>query len=383
MKTENKKTGKILILIGVAILVILLAIVFVSISLLGAKNSTENAITYKISVGRGEGSKSIGKDLKENKIIKSSSAFYIYARLKKPSIKAGIYTVSSDKSIKELINIFQSGKQESIVIAIPEGLTMRKIAELLDKNSVCKKDDFLQACQSKEMLCEFSLFSENKNDVQIENFEGFFLDKIQGRICMDTGYEVYDIFKKHKEKGTLTPQEQKLYDEYKKDRHICEMICTKRIANKDNILIYPEGAWNITPRLTQTLFPGAARIAINGNGVIIPIGIVRNKKIYTVNIGKEISTDGACELDVKDITKELKEKINSLVGEIIFSDNKIISRDSLSTSYQNEIDFINDIMSESENGYTTDIIEKTRYYDLDYPENVIAEARNALTKLKW
>ena len=38
--------------------------------------------------------------------------------------------------------------------------------------------------------------------------------------------------------------------------------------------------------------------------------------------------------------------------------------------YQNELDFVRDIMSESENGYTLDIIEKTRYNDPDYPENV-------------
>ena len=34
-------------------------------------------------------------------------------------------------------------------------------------------------------------------------------------------------------------------------------------------------------------------------------------------------------------------------------------------------DFINDIMSESENGYTLDVIEKTRFFDPNYPENVI------------
>lgn len=224
---------------------------------------------------------------------------------------------------------------------------------------------------SMEAINEQVYFVMGDPEETYRNFEGFFLDKIQGRICMDTGYEIYDIFKKHKEKIELTKEEQALYDEYKKDRHICEMVCTKRVANKDSILIYPEGAWNITPRLTQTLFPGAARIAINGNGVIIPMGILRNKKTYTINIGKEIDTSGACESDVKNITEELKENINSLVGEIIFSSDKIVSRDTLSTPYQNELDYINDIMSESENGYTIDVIEKTRYYDPDYPENVI------------
>ncbi len=202
------------------------------------------------------------------------------------------------------------------------------------------------------------------------NIEGLFLDMMQGRICVDTGYNIFDIFRKHHRGEILSPEEQVLYEEYKKDRHICEDVCTRRIANKDNILIYPEGAWNVSPRLTQALFPGTARIAVNGNGVIIPVGILRDKKKYTVNIGKEIDVTGACDSDIKDITRELKENMNSLVGEIIFSDEKKIARNSLGTPSQNEIDFINDIMSESENDYTFDAIEKSRYYDSDAPENV-------------
>ncbi len=202
------------------------------------------------------------------------------------------------------------------------------------------------------------------------NFEGFFLDKIQGRVCVDTGYNINDIFKKHMNGEDLTEEELELYNEYKTDRHICEETCIKRVLNKDNILIYPEGAWNVTPRITQRLFPGAAKMAVNGNGVIVPIGIVRDNKKYTVNIGSEMDVSGATNSDVKDITKELQEKMNSLLGEIIFNENKIIHRDSLKDARQNELDFINDIMSESENGYTLDVIEKTRYYDPDYPENV-------------
>ena len=207
------------------------------------------------------------------------------------------------------------------------------------------------------------------------NFEGFFLEHIQGRICMDTGYQIADIFKKVQDGIELTNEELALYKEYKKDRHICESVCTKRISNKENILIYPEGAWNITSRMVQSLFKGAARIAINGNGVIVPIGIVRDKLNYTVNIGSEFDVSGAQASDAEDITNELKEKISSLVGEIIFNENKILKRNELGTPSQNEIDFINDIMSESENGYTKEVIENTRYNDPLYPENVFKKIK--------
>lgn len=210
------------------------------------------------------------------------------------------------------------------------------------------------------------------------NFEGFFLDNIQGRICLDTGYQISDIFKKKRNKEELTLKEQELYDEYKKDRHICEDICTKRILNKDNILIFPEGAWNTTPRIVQPIFDGTARIAINGDGLIVPLGIVRNNKKYIVNIGKEMNIEGATISDTTDVTKELRENMCSLVGEIIFNEDKTYSRASMGTPKENELEFINDIMKESENGYTLDVIKNTRYYDKNAPENVIKLVRKGL-----
>ena len=177
-----------------------------------------------------------------------------------------------------------------------------------------------------EAINEQAYFVMGDPEETNKNLEGFFLDNFCGRICFDTGYQVYDLYKKHREGIPLSKEEQALYDEFKKDRHIGEETATRRIANKDNILIYPEGAWNITPRLTQSLFRGTARIAVNGNGIIVPIGIVRDKKRYTVNVGKEMDIQGASLSDVEDITSELKERMNSLVGEIIFSGDKITPR---------------------------------------------------------
>ena len=222
-----------------------------------------------------------------------------------------------------------------------------------------------------EAIKEQAYFIMGDPEETYRNFEGFFLDKLQGRICMDTGYNIYDLFQKKKLGNKLTKEELEIYNEYKKDRHVCEDTCTKRIANKDNILIYPEAAWNITPRLTQTLFPGAARIAVNGNGVINPIGIIKEGKTYIVNIGSELDVSGAELSDVKDITNELKELLNTLKGEIIFSNiDNISSRETLGTFSEIEKSFIEEIMAETTNGYTVDVIEKTRYYDPDYPENV-------------
>lgn len=229
-----------------------------------------------------------------------------------------------------------------------------------------------------EAIGEQAYFIMGDAEETYRNFEGFFLDNINGRISFDTGYQIADIFKKKRNNEYLTLKEQYLYDEFKKDRHICEEYSTMRVARGDRIAICPEGAWNTTPRIVQPIFDGAARIAIKGNGNLVPIGILRDGKTYSVNIGKEIDLTNATLQDVKEVTKELRENMCSLVGEMIFNQDKITSRSSMATPEENELAFINDIMSESENGYTLDVIKKTRYYDNDAPENVYKMKKNII-----
>ena len=207
------------------------------------------------------------------------------------------------------------------------------------------------------------------------NFEGFFLDKMSGRIAFDTGYQVQEIRRRLKNGDSVSKEELALYYSYKNDRHIAELNCTKRVAMGDSIFINPEGAWNITDRITQPIYDGAARIAISGKGVINPIGVIRDRKTYKVNIGSEMDVTGAQISDVKDVSKQLFENINSLVGEMIFyeSENKPpeLKRGELGNASDLLDAHIADIMSEEANGYTRDIIEATRCEDPDRPENVM------------
>ena len=71
-------------------------------------------------------------------------------------------------SVKEIISVLESGKQAQIVVSIPEGLTMRRIGEILEKKDVVSKDDFLLACKNPELLNKYNL----KN---IKNFSKKFL----------------------------------------------------------------------------------------------------------------------------------------------------------------------------------------------------------------
>ncbi|MCR4790985.1 MAG: endolytic transglycosylase MltG, partial [Treponemataceae bacterium] len=101
----------------------------------------------------------------KNKVIKSDLAFYAYTKIRRPVIKAGFYKVSSDMSVKEIVNILIEGKQALAIVSIPEGLTMRRIGEIMENNHICPQSDFLAACNDGNLLAEFNL--------ETVNFEGF------------------------------------------------------------------------------------------------------------------------------------------------------------------------------------------------------------------
>lgn len=160
---------KSLIIFFSTILLITASAFFIFTSLLSpvvSDKSSEDFSQFTVKIPRGVGLRVVGENLYQNKMIKSSLVFYVYSRFTKPLVKAGVYQIDNSLSVKEILAVLESGKQSQIVVSIPEGLTMRRIGELLESKDVVLKDDFLQACKNPELLKKYNL--EN-----IKNFEGF------------------------------------------------------------------------------------------------------------------------------------------------------------------------------------------------------------------
>ena len=165
----KSKLLKSLIIFFSTILLITASTFFIFTSLLSpvvSDKSSEDFSQFTVKIPRGVGLRVVGENLYQNKMIKSSLVFYIYSRFTKPLVKAGVYQIDNSLSVKEILAVLESGKQSQIVVSIPEGLTMRRIGELLESKDVVLKDDFLQACKNPELLKKYNL--EN-----IKNFEGF------------------------------------------------------------------------------------------------------------------------------------------------------------------------------------------------------------------
>lgn len=114
----------------------------------------------------------ISELLAQSGLVRSDKAFYIAARFpflafrkNVPVMKSGYYSVDSSMSALQVMEILESGRQDSVKVSVPEGLTVRKIALLLEKNGVCQADDFIEAAHNPLLLEKFEIPSES--------FEGF------------------------------------------------------------------------------------------------------------------------------------------------------------------------------------------------------------------
>lgn len=168
-----KKKSKILL----SIFIILIAFIAASVSYIkvqltpvskgDAKNEVRVEIPYGISVA------SVGDLLQDNNLIRSSKLFYAIARypqLKKilfPSektesfaLKSGIYYIKDNLNIVQIQTILSSGQQEYIKVSIPEGLTISKIAAILEENRICDSKDFITKAKDEYVAAKYDIPGE-------------------------------------------------------------------------------------------------------------------------------------------------------------------------------------------------------------------------------
>lgn len=137
-------------------------------------SSAERAITERIEVPEGMTVKKFARTLKEKKLIKNKNAFYLAARYSffrflaggaKLKLESGVYRISSGMSVADIFALASSGKKEYVHIAFPEGLTISKIAERLEKAGICSASDFKASAKDGELI--------KKYDIRSSTLEGY------------------------------------------------------------------------------------------------------------------------------------------------------------------------------------------------------------------
>ncbi|MCQ2573308.1 MAG: endolytic transglycosylase MltG [Treponema sp.] len=153
------------------------------ISKTSSSSSSSNQIEKtRIEIHSGDSVKKTALLLKEKNLIKNDMVFYAFAR--KPELmkfffkntetensisnfvlKSGMYYVSPDMDIPEILSLLSSGQQEYVSVSIPEGWTISKIGNLLEEKEICPKEDFIKICHDTNFLI--------KNHISLDSAEGF------------------------------------------------------------------------------------------------------------------------------------------------------------------------------------------------------------------
>lgn len=176
---------------------------------------------------------------------------------------------------------------------------------------------------------------------------------------------------------------------YKKDRFVAKETAVKLLNQGGNLIIFPEGAWNITENEpVMPLFNGTAEMAIRSSADIIPIAIEQRGRHYYVIIGKNISSESYTLDEIQELTSVLHERLCTLKWKI-WEHFAMYKRVELA---ENEADiYLNDIMKETENGYTVEEIIRTRFHRkvvgreeaFAFMKNLNVSRNNAFLLRKW
>lgn len=161
-KSKNKKVKKRLP-IGIRILIILLVsfflaacIIFTAIEIEGI--TFDKPITAEIVLEQGSTSEDIAETLKENKIINSSILFRLYVKIKGANgFKFGVHEVKSNQSYSSLIETLSQNVDpaNTVKVTVPEGLSVKQIAKLMQKNKICSEKEFIKAVKYKDYDYDF------------------------------------------------------------------------------------------------------------------------------------------------------------------------------------------------------------------------------------
>lgn len=122
---------------------------------------SSNETQILVSIERGRSVNEITTMLEQKNIIRSRLFAYYYTRIKNLSLKAGTYKISAGLKTSDILHTIASGKQESIRVLIPEGLSLSKTATHLQEAGVTSAIEFINAAKDTSVLSEYGLPGKN------------------------------------------------------------------------------------------------------------------------------------------------------------------------------------------------------------------------------
>lgn len=119
--------------------------------------------TITVTIAPGMRLSQFAKTLETAGAVKSAASFIILAKLHRlgEKIKAGEYELDPAQKPIELLHQLVEGRVKLHPLTVPEGFTMRQVAELAAARGLCSAADFLKAAADKDLLAEYGIAAAN------------------------------------------------------------------------------------------------------------------------------------------------------------------------------------------------------------------------------
>ncbi len=118
-----------------------------------------------VDIPRGMSSGAIARKLAENGVVRSRVAFEILCRLRKRTLQAGEYFFDRPATPHEVFRKIAEGHVYVKVVTVPEGKTMKEIAELMEHEGLVSRGAFLAAANDAALIEDLA--------PKARNLEGF------------------------------------------------------------------------------------------------------------------------------------------------------------------------------------------------------------------
>jgi len=147
----------------------------------------------------------------------------------------------------------------------------------------------------------------------------------------------------------------------KEDRHIAYLRSVELLKAGGSLMIFPEGAWNITDNLpVMKLFPGTSKMSIENNSPILPVAIEQYDNRFVVNFGTYIVPSNFSEAS---LSAYLRDCLATLKWEIWEREGRV----SRKTFYKTHSDsFAQEIVNRCPYDFSIEDVERTRFH-LKFP----------------
>ena len=170
----------------------------------------------------------------------------------------------------------------------------------------------------------------------------------------------------------------------REDRKIAYARAIELLNTGGNLLIYPEGAWNVSPNLVvMKTFTGTVRMAQETGAEIVPIAVGQYGKTFYFNVGKNYCVPKDTPKSADELNADLRDTLATLKWEIM-EQQGVLCRKSIPAGFLD--DFQAEIVGRCNYGYGFSLEDalKEAFHDkyVISPEEAFAHLRSIQPSIK-